>query len=332
MGSNQVTAPTEKTHDDSKFNFNLYVENDTKGLGGAGGDNNYTNGIRLSFLYAEHKVPHWITGFPSVSRFFKDHPFNFGAGIGQQLFTPEDLSSRDRISNDRPYAGWLYVSPVLIVKNPESVETFELDLGIVGPSALGEPTQRNVHKFIHVDEPEGWNHQLRDELGVVLSYQKKYQIWSARKNQQWKMFDTIPYFGWGLGNVFTGVNGGIIFRFGYNIPGDYGPVRPSSGDADSFIRTTDPTPNQKTRNWSFYTFCGAKGAGVLHNIFLDGNTFDNSPRVTRVPLVADYEAGFFVQYKNVGLTWRQVTRTPEFYERFKPHSFGSASITYGQRY
>ena len=135
-----------------------------------------------------------------------------------------------------------------------------------------------------------------------------------------------------MGNVYTGSDLGGIVRLGYNIPTDFGPARPSGANSDSLVPAPKTYVESQERNFSVYIFVGAKGSLVLHNIFLDGSTFQDSIRVTRVPLQAEYEGGFSVQYKEIGITWREVTRTAEFYERFKPHTFASVTLSFGQKF
>ncbi|MEO1581804.1 MAG: lipid A-modifier LpxR family protein [Pseudomonadota bacterium] len=50
------------------------------------------------------------------------------------------------------------------------MDRFSLTLGIVGPSAGGEWVQNEVHSLIDVNEAQGWDNQLDDELGLVLAY------------------------------------------------------------------------------------------------------------------------------------------------------------------
>ena len=332
LQSGQMPSATQASDKDA-INFNLYIENDTRYLGGPGTDSAYTSGVRLSFLYAQNKEPKWTHPFPWLRALFEDHPYNFGMGVAQQLYTPEDLSRTELISNDRPYAGWLYISPTLTVVHDKSVVVIELDLGVVGPYALGEKSQNGVHRYIGAQQAMGWDHQLGTEGGVELSIQNKYTFFKLdTSNEHWRYMDVLPYYGEGFGNIYIGADSGAILRMGYNLPADYGPARPSAGDGDPFIKSEGILQNSLKRHWSLYLFGGGKMDIVARNIFLDGNTFQNSPRVTKVPLVGEYEAGFFVQFKKISVTWREVTRTPEFYENFKSHTFASLELSYGQRF
>ena len=333
LQSGQMPQPQAQDPDRDPTNFNLYIENDTRYLGGPGTDSAYTSGVRLSFLYAQNREPKWSRPFPWLRTLFDDHPYNFGMGLAQQIYTPEDLSRTDLITNDRPYAAWLYVSPILTVVREKSVVTIELDLGVVGPYALGREAQNGVHRAIGAAQAQGWDHQIGTEGGVELSIQNKFNFLKLdMPTKGWRYLDILPYYGEGIGNIYIGADTGAILRLGYNLPADYGPARPSAGNGDAFIKSEGISQNALQRHWSMYLFGGGKMDLVLRNIFLDGSTFQASQRVTKVPLVGEYEAGFFVQYKKVSLTWREVTRTPEFYENFKSHTFASLELSYGQRF
>jgi lipid A 3-O-deacylase len=331
--SEQSARQKERTSDDSRFNFNIYVENDTTNIGGPGTDSNYTNGVRFSFLYAQNKEPKWARAFPWLRPYFRDHSFNFGVGLGQNIYTPEDLKRYDVVSNDRPYAGWLYLSPTLTVTHEKSIDSYELDFGMIGAESFGRDAQTGFHKLIGAKLPHGWDHQLGTELGVLFSYQHKFELLElATRESNWTYLDILPYMGYGLGNVYDGTNTGMITRIGYNIPEDFGPSRPSSFAGDSFIKTEGPAKGFLQRNFSAYAFGGMKGDIILHNIFLDGSSFQDSPRVTRIPLVGEYELGLALQIQKVGITWRTVTRSAEYFDNYKSHSFASIGLSFGQRF
>ncbi len=99
-----------------------------------------------------------------------------GAAFGQSIFTPEDTSATTLVRNDRPYAGWLYggISMHAETKRQkrslftDTLDTLELDFGIVGPYALGRQVQNGVHELINVAKSNGWGNQLDNEPGIML--------------------------------------------------------------------------------------------------------------------------------------------------------------------
>ena len=117
--------------------------------------------------------------------------------------------------------------------------------------------------------------------------------------------DVVPDVGVTAGNVFTYAEAGGIVRIGQNLNADYGPARikPALSGTTWF----DPSQLQGPIGW--YFFVGGAGRAVARNIFLDGNTFVNSPRVQKEPLVADLSSGlsfFWADRAKLDLvvTWR----------------------------
>ena len=75
-----------------------------------------------------------------------------------------------------------------------------------------------------------------------------------------------------------------------------------------------------------YVFARVDGRAVAHNIFLDGNTFGDSPSADRKVLVGDVSVGASVNYRNTKLTYALVYRTKEFEAQKEAQLFGSISI------
>jgi hypothetical protein len=184
------------------------------------------------------------------------------------MYTPKDISLRNPPLDDQPYAGWLYGSAGLTAETGKRLDQLELTVGMVGPASLAEETQKRVHEIVSSDEPQGWDTQLRNEPGFILTYQRSWRS-VVSKSILGVPFDMTPHAGGALGNVFTYANAGIMLRFGRRLPLDYGPPRiqpslPGSG----FLVPHD--------GFGWYLFAGIDGRAVARNIFLDGNTFRDS--------------------------------------------------------
>ena len=70
-------------------------------------------------------------------------------------------------------------------------------------------------------------------------------------------------------------------RLGWNIPRDFGTslIRPS-GDSNAPLSTQDPLV-KSDHGFGLYVFGMVEGRAVLHNIFLDGNTFNHSHSIDK---------------------------------------------------
>jgi hypothetical protein len=312
--------------------FSILFENDLF----TGDDRYYTNGIKLSwmsrdlrqFAQWEH-TPVWMRGFfESFDRFQPGREKNVGVFVGQKLFTPEDIERRDLILEDRPYAGWLFGGMSLNSKNSVALDTFELQVGIVGPSALGEETQNFVHEIRDLSTAKGWDNQLDDELAFALFYQRKQRLWEYFEPSSLLGADIIAHAGAAAGTLYTYGNAGMELRLGINIPADFGTslIRPG-GDVSAPVLTAD-APHHDPNRFGFHVFGAITGRAMLRDLFLDGNTFEDSHSVDRKDLVGDLIWGAGVTWRRVKLTYTQVFRTKEFESQDNSSEYGSMNVSF----
>jgi hypothetical protein len=315
---------------ENRSTFIFYFENDLF----SGTDKHYTNAVKLSWISKDIEkisddqgLPGWarwiVERTPTVNK--DDFLHNLAFSLGQNIYTPQDITEEDLIKDDRPYAGWTYVAAALHSKNFELLNTLELSLGIVGPSSHAEEVQKLVHEWTGSNEPQGWDNQLQDEPGVMLTWQRFRRILRTPVGSAFA-FDAIPHAGLTLGNVFTYANLGGEIRFGYNLPADFGTslIRPGGGVACP-VGMDDPRCGSSL-DFGLTFFVGVDGRAVAHNIFLDGNTCKDSHSVDKNYFVADISAGVSVVYKRVKLTYTHVYRTEEFKGQDGGLFFGSISL------
>ncbi len=303
--------------------FVFYFENDARYVGGPGSDQAYSNGFKFSYIYAQDRIPKWaeapVERINVLEKKVDKSTANFGISLGQQIFTPNNIHTAQFLKNDRPYAAWLNFGAMMSLKEERNAHVFELNVGTVGPNALGKEVQNNVHDILDFRRAKGWDNGLKNELTLQLFYQKRTKLYNL------KNMDIVPFYGGGVGNVFIGGQAGCLFRFGINLPDDFGPTRPSGSDGDSFV---SPGDGPKKKNLSYYVFTSGRGNGTVRNIFLDGNTFQSSHRVKKYPLTFETDFGVGIQYDPYSLVWRFVTRSPEFEERSRFNSFASINFVY----
>lgn len=308
---------TPKTSDAKpKGNWNLINENDLFG----GTDQNYTNGLQLTWLSPRNDLPSSIQWATDKLGFMAKPGADWRYGIiaGQSMFTPNDISTPDPVAGQRPYAGWLFGATSLVADSGDRLDTVELHAGIIGPASGAEYVQRNWHAQINSPDPKGWDNQLSNEPGVMLVYERKWR----------NMFefgvlglaaDITPHAGFALGNVYTHGATGFTVRFGEDLADDFGPprVRPALAGAGYF---------EPADQFSWYLFAGAEGRAVGRNVFLDGNTFDESLSVEKNPYVGDLQGGIVLQAMGTQLSFTGVFRTEEFESQEEPDLFGAVSL------
>lgn len=296
--------------------WSLQVENDLT----AGSDRHYTNGLRLSWLSGENRVPEVVReAADHIPLFPADSVKRWGLALGHSMFTPENTTTTALVPTERPYAGWLYGSVNVVSDTGQRLDLLELSLGVVGPSALAGEVQNEWHRLIGARPINGWRNQIKDEPGVMLTY--------VRKQRAWQHFgvaglgvDVTPHAGVALGNVMTHAAVGVMLRAGQNLPKDYGPprIRPSLPGSTFF------TP-QPGLGW--YVFAGVEGRAVARNIFLDGNTWRSSHSVSRLPWVGDAQVGAVVTWRDMRVSLTHVLRTREYRGQPEVDRFGSLSLS-----
>jgi hypothetical protein len=299
----------------------------------SGSDEHYTNGVRFNWLRnpLARDNPEWTAAFgewwcarTKLCRIQAPPDVAYGHGIGQNMYTPEDITDPALIVTDRPYAGYLYYSTLVLLRNdtarlPEEWRKnrpvqnyFDLQIGFVGPESGAEWVQKRVHELIDDDRPEGWDHQLGLEPTIELIY-----LW--RRKVGGEHFDLIPHWSAGLGNVMIFGAAGGTARFGFNLA-DFPEI--------VMVPTVSPAALNVSK-WEAYVFAGAEGRGVARNIFLDGNTFRDSHSVKREDWVYDLKAGFAVRWKRWRFSYTFTRRSDEFTPNFDDdgrHDYGSVSL------
>lgn len=335
--------------DDHKNDFGTWsfqLENDLF----SGTDRHYTNGIRVSWLSPDGDTVEWLElardaleavaldeDDVSLAEKDRDKQVHFGASVGQDIYTPEDRYTTTVISDDRPYAAWLYGAAALhtitdLGKNDPSregmkdLESVEIQVGVVGPMALGEQAQNLIHELRLIETFDGWDNQINNEPGIMLLYERKRRYASPLElGPEWggTEVDAIPGAGFSIGNVITEARAGGVVRWGWNLPENFGPPALIQGGAP--FHEWDESSG---KDFSFYLFATAEGRYVAHNIFLDGNTFEDSHSVRKRRLIADASLGLSFLKGPVNVTYANAFRTREFEGQDRVNRFGSLTVTW----
>ena len=137
-------------------------------------DQNYTYGLiwdwssnkaRQHYLHTE-SLQNVL--FDKISWISSDYSTDYHYQFGLTNFTPDNLSSLELVSDDRPYANLLYsTSEIYRIRNNESWG-IGVTLGLIGTD-IGEILQSGDHALVRkvsnsstpVD-PKGWDHQISD--------------------------------------------------------------------------------------------------------------------------------------------------------------------------
>ena len=299
----------------------LVVEND---LFGKGTDQNYTSGVRLSYFDASAEMSdlaHYVADH--IPTFSLNEFSSLTYSIGQNLYTPDDISLAAQPANDRPWAAHLYGSMGLVTVTDDHIDEIEAQIGVVGPLALGEQTQKFIHT--HVSDsptPRGWKNQLDNEPTLNIGWQRRWPKFYTYDTDHFN-FSVAPHAGATLGNVYTFVNTG--FSLALHPRADW--------LQDTPLRVQPAIPGtgfftKPEKKWTWMLFAGMEGRAMARNIFLDGNTFSDSHDIDKRYFVGDAHIGLSITYDRMRVSYTLNHRSKEFKGQDSPDLFGAISLGY----
>ena len=318
----------------------IYAENDSKAmLPNDQADRYYTNGTAVSVAGR----PAWADGLAGHLPFdaeFGQRRTAAGVIFGHLMFTPQDIRAKGLIRNDHPYAGYMYLGGYLQRANEQTLDHFQLDLGMVGPSAEGEKLQKFVHNTLQGIDLQGWDNQLKDEPTVNLYVRKKWRwdLLSAETGEASSFaVQGLPYVGGAVGTVNRYLEAGGTLRVGWNLPNDFGPGRLADvGSATGMRRygeagSGDGLGQSHRDGFGVYAFGRATGRAVEHNLFVEGNNFRSSHGRPLEPLIGEFQYGVSLRYQRetwtVELGYSQTYVTRQFDRQAHNDSYGAYTLS-----
>lgn len=325
-------------------------------------DRNYTNGVAFTAVSRDIRGSLRAECLPTPVRlhaelikwlnpgFWADaghpaHSQNVVVKFGQSMYTPNDPLRTDLITDDRPYAGLLYVGMSWNRRSTgphgdtERLDTREITLGVIGPGSLAEQSQNFVHDLTGADRFLGWNHQLKNEPALQMALDRKFKDYrgSGAVTPGFSV-DAIRSIGLRVGNIETSAALAVEARVGWNIPNDFGtyPIRPGAENRPPSSTVTGSASHDAARagrgpHAGVHLFGTLEGKLVAHDFSIDGNLFRSGHHVTRRPWVAQAAVGLSVQGLVAGhgakLAVMRVFRTREFREQASNHAYGSVALS-----
>jgi lipid A 3-O-deacylase len=291
--------------------LNLYIENDSKVLKpNHNTDRHYTNGFKLA----------WVTQTPDwqLLEYFGGWAFDpatqplseTGVYIAQDMYSPDYIDRPNmRPVPDMKYNAWLYGGFFNARSTADKLEFIGLNMGVIGPSALGEPIQEAVHEITNTPKPIGWDEQISDEPAVNLDYYIRQKL-TGPCDMFGYNFDILADYGLTVGSVFRHAEAGVLMRLGIIKPGDLGPGRyrlPIDGTAAA-------------SKGSSYLFARISGRGVEHNRFLTG--------LDEEPLTAQGQIGIVINLKDFDIKYSQTFFTDQYEDQHAKDSIAALSVSW----
>jgi len=301
-----ITIPKFSQSQNLKNEFGFRSDNDS--YLGYGQDRYYTNGLFITYRYAlkqEDLKP------GTANKIWE-------AEIGQYMYNAQSGQVRKNTDVDRPFAAYLYAGTKLswFFKNEQSLQA-ALNIGTIGPNALGEKAQNLIHKTFGFYELNGWQYQSGNEIGVnaALNY-SKLVVRKAEDND----LSLQSYLN--IGNTFSGAGAGILFRAG-KMNKFFKTVSNNSRISNSKIDTIPPK--------EFFFFTRPMLNYIAYDATVEGGLFaDNKGVVTYNPKRFQYSQEIGINYavKSWTLNFSVVFKSKDTNSQLKPHQYGSAVAYY----
>lgn len=215
----------------------------------------------------------------------------------QRLYNPADSSLDRPQPNDRPYAGWLAIGSAVVLREPSSQARFEVQLGVIGPGALGEPVQNGVHRLLGLDEARGWRSQLRPRATLQFG-----AAGLGRHRGPLAGLDGVHRVALDVGTVTARASAGAMLRWGTPPDGPTWPTEPLA-----------PWVDGDDESGRFHLFAGFDARAVGYDRLVDGEAFEHAPAVRPEPLVGEVFAGAsFALARAWRLDFSMTLRSAEF--------------------
>ncbi len=274
-----------------------------------GQDRYYTNGL---FLYFRHAADQ-----EKLNGRLEKVIYEFSAG--QKMYNAISGYVPKLSLHDRPFAAYLYggMSANLLYKK-ESALKLALELGTVGPDALGEEAQELLHKLVGFYELKGWEYQIKNELAVNLTVQ--YSKLLHRAENQKVDFSLETYAN--VGTTFSGAGAGILFRTGK-----------VNQLFNSVTQNASIGKNSKTAKLvknEFFFYAKPQLNFVAYDATIQGSMFNNNSPVTFgvKPIVFAQQLGFNYSTPRFTIDYSVLFKSKELKSTAKAHQYGTISMYY----
>jgi len=172
-------------------------------------DKDFTDGLHFELFHPifENKASNWI-----LIGFKKNAINTYALSIGQDIFTPEDISLEGIDSTDRPYSALLYLTYSKYSNNYFKGRQLSSNfyLGLSGKYAFGDEVQNGVHSILGNQPANGWDNQL--STGLMLDYDVLYRQLIPLNTS---IFETNVFGKAHVGTIYNYLEVGCDFKIGF---------------------------------------------------------------------------------------------------------------------
>lgn len=267
-----------------------------------GQDRYYSQGIRVEVVntvFRKNLIGKILISLPN------QNSRKYGISAEIAAFTPTSILSDSILYNDRPYAAIMALNFFQMSYSEELKMklTSDVQIGLIGPAALGKEIQTGIHRVTNNSLPKGWQYQIQNDLILNYSVRLEKQIASYHS-----LFALNGNGEVNLGTYQTNVSVGMDLSFGHK--------------NNLFER--------KQNKFQYYIYAQSKLKAVGYDASLMGGLLNRSNDYT-IPyskinkLVAEQHVGIVFQFPHLYFGADFGFITPEF-SGGKSHVWGGLRV------
>jgi lipid A 3-O-deacylase len=267
-------------------------------------DEYYSQGI--TFDYVQPSIKKFILAKFLLTP-YKTVP-QYGVTFNLFGYTPTSITSDSILYGDRPFNASISLKTFAIQaddKHKQQIAT-AFSIGVTGPAGLGYQIQDNIHRWLKNTIPQGWQHQIKND--IIINYQINYEKQLLTAGNIFLLNTTAEA---RLGTLNNKLSGGFNFMAG------------------RFNKRFSPV-NYSKKKAEYYFYGQSRVNFIGYDASMQGGLFNRkSPYtiaggdVSRATFQAD--AGVIVNFKKLYLSYTQSFLTKEF-RTATFHRWGGISI------
>jgi len=293
-------------------------------------DGYYTNGFMLGWESAPvQNLNDTISPIRWQSLFsFKQNNAQraWGVTLTQQMWTPAEIKIETPQPYDRPYAGYLAIESHTATYAERWAQKNWLSMGVLGPASGTKNIQQMIHKILGASTPNGWKHQIENQLTVQIAYEVDALIVRTDAfnstftgETQWELSGLSHS---QAGNFRSETELGLTFRWGTNLADSFGRLSQHSGQFGNILAADNSS--------SWMLFSRAYIGYRFNDQTLDGSL----PYDSHVELENNqtgFTTGIIWARPDWSLAWSFNTYTKEFQsDTDRWHGYGSLIFSWRQ--
>lgn len=274
-----------------------------------GQDRYYTNGLFINFRHA--------TDQQKLSSSLEKVTYEISAG--QKMYNPISGYSPKLATQDRPFAGYLYAGAnVNLFYKKESILKFGLELGTIGPNALGEDAQKLLHKIVGFYEIKGWEYQIKNEPTINLTTQFTKLLGRSEAYKSDLSLESYV----NIGTTFSGAGIGILLRSG--------DINQLFNSAYTNSQISNNSKTERLVNNEYFFYAKPQLNFIAYDATIQGSMFNKDSPVTfgTKPLVFAQQLGLNYSTPRFTFDFGLTFKSKEVKSTAKAHQYGSISMYY----